>query len=130
MTWKGHNIHSYTPEVCKIVDHHIIELESLYGNKLDPNTFTSILKELFDKYGNKVAYSNFRNMYNIRTGWITDPELPRLNSAIVLQATWERIKKKNDESLYKHFGETLDQIGCTCITGISIRLLMDYIAIV
>jgi len=126
MSWKGYNVHAYTPEYRKWAVSHIAELEVIYGSKLESAMFTSILNELSEKYGHKVTYSNFRNAYDFKTGWITDPELPGLNCAILLRATWEKVKLQKDESLYKHFGETLDQIGTTCLQGVSHRLLQDY----
>ena len=64
---------------------------------------------------------------NFRNGYILDPELPKVNSAMILVLIWDQIK--DDTVLCKHFSETLKQIGNTCIQGISHRLIIDYVAL-
>jgi hypothetical protein len=124
--WKGYNIHAYTPEIQNQIQSVISELIAVYGTLVGQDTFQTILCEMHQKYGPKISFSNFKN--NFKQGWIRDPELPGLNSAVLLRAIWDTLKKKNEVSLYKHFDETLNQIGANCIQGISFRLFMDYVA--
>lgn len=125
--WKGYNIHAYTPEIQNQIQSVISKLTAMYGTVVVQDIFQTILCEMHQRYGPKIFFSNLKN--NFKQGWIRDPELPGLNSAVLLQAIWDILKKKNEVSLYKHFDETLNQIGSTCIQGISFRLFMDYIAL-
>lgn len=124
--WNGLNIHSYTPQVNEISHQYMPNLVATYGERLSTEEFSSILEEMNRIYGNKVTYSNLRNVF--RDGCIRDPEVPGMNFALVLKATWEKVK--TDPSLTRHFGETLDDIGSLCIQGVTHRLFIDYVALV
>lgn len=124
--WKGFNIHRYTPELEQLMNNaSYIEKLNGHGETVPEEEFRNIIRSLTKKYGPKVTYSNLEK--NFQKGWIKDPQLPSLNSAVLLRAIWEYLESKQDESLYKHFDETLNQIGTTCVQGISHRLFMDYI---
>ncbi len=125
-TWRGYNIHAYTSEIQTQIQSEIPKLISMYGNVVLNDVFESILCEMSQKYGPKVTYSNLRNNY--KQGWIRDPELPGRNSAILLQAIWDILKSKDEARLYRHFNEKLNNIGSTCLAGVTNRLFMDYIA--
>ena len=127
--WKGTNIHAYTPDVLDLANRHVKEMTDEHGDCVGEVQFVELLSELKGRYGEKIAYQNFRNVYDKVTGRIVDHELPSLNVAVLLKATWGKVKRLDDESLYRHFGETLDQIGMTCIVGISHRLLIDHVAL-
>ena len=127
--WKGTNIHLYTPMLQQVLNNGEIlsKLESQYGRMVTEETFETILKDLTKKYGSKPTYSNLKT--NFKKGFIRDPELPGLNSAVLLQALWAQLEPSKDASLHQHFNETLNEIGVTCIQGISHRLLMDYLVL-
>ena len=117
------NVHSYTQYIRQVLptfSNYELHKELLYEE------FLEVLNELHKFYGLKVTYDNFRNTY--RNGFIIDPEVPGLNSAIVLKLLWDQLKKLNEPSAFRHFNETLDQIGTTCIQGISHRLFLDFLA--
>jgi len=125
--WQGLNIHAYTHQVNQTITSYIPQLTERYGEVLPLEDFNSIIQQMEKTYGPKVVYSNFKNIYT--QGWIRDPEVPGLNSAILLHAVWEMVKQKGDDSIYKHFNETLDQIGSLCIQGVTHRLFIDYVAL-
>jgi hypothetical protein len=125
--WRGYNIHRYAAETNQSIRAYTPEMYKRYGSRLRRDTFEKILEQLRAKFGNKVVYSNFRKVYS--NGVIHDPEVPAVNCAILLQALWELVQFRDDPSVYQHFDETLTQIGATCLAGISIRLSMDYIAL-
>jgi hypothetical protein len=102
-------------------------LVEVYHQVLEPDQWAVLLTELRQRYGNKRALQNMQSRF--RHGWIKDPDLPALNSSILLRAVWDKVKEKDDDSMYQHFGETLDTIGGTCIQGVSHRLFLDYVAI-
>lgn len=124
--WKGLNIHAYTADIQTQISAHIQILTRLYGLSVKKDQFEIIMREMTQTYGTKVTFSNFRNNY--KNDWILDPDLPEFNIAVLLLAVWNILKCENDNSMYKHFGETLDDIGTTCVQGISHRLFIDYIA--
>jgi hypothetical protein len=126
-TYHGYNIHSYEQDMAPVVNKHVPVMTELYGTVVEPEEFEKILTELEQRYGPMVTYSNLRNTY--RDKCIRDPRFPGLNSAVTLKAMWSKVKTLNDDSIYKHFNETLIQIGSTCIQGISMRLFMDYVTI-
>lgn len=127
--WHGPNIHAYTRDIRSHMEPIINELTLQYGSFVQKEEFDIIIHEMTQVYGgHKVAFSNIRNNYNPKTGVISDVDLPGLNVAILLKATWNKVKSLNDDSITKHFGETLDQIGATCPQGISHRLYGDYMA--
>lgn len=126
--WHGENIHAYTKQVNLTIPQYLPQIYGKYGEKLSLENLNLLLAEFQKKYGPKVTYSNIRNVF--ANGEIFDKDAPQLNSAILLQAIWDILCEKNEESLFRHFGETLDQIGSTCIVGVSHRLFMDYVAFV
>lgn len=126
-TWRGANIHKYAAETDAAIRKHTPDLYKQFGTTLRTQEFETILRELRNFYGPKVTYGNLRKVF--RNGVIHDPEVPSVNCAVLLKAVWHELKLKNDASLFKHFDETLNQIGATCLAGISIRLSMDYIAL-
>jgi len=117
--YKGWDIHSYTPMLQKRQDN--------FAQTVSGVQFGALLRELRGHYGSLVAFSNMQNQY--KNGWIRDPHLPLINSAFLLEVLWNKIKLINDVTVYKHFRETLIQIGATCIQGISHRLLVDWISL-
>ena len=119
------NIHSYTPQIQNIVEIHKKSLQDENGTEVDQKDFDTLITDMEKYYGEKKAFSNFKTHY--KKGGIHDPELPQLNVAVLLKTVWIYLQKNDDSSMYKHFGETLDQIDLTCMTGISHRLFMDYI---
>lgn len=125
--WHGVNIHAYTHQINQMVSKYVPELTQKYGKKVEQLEFNELLEQLEKTYGSKVTYSNLRKVY--KNGWIVDPQVRSMNSAILLKAVWEKVKDKGDESIYRHFSETLDEIGATCIQGVSFRLFIDYVAL-
>ena len=122
----GYDIHAYTKIIKPMLGKYISYIDNKYGNILsDAKNWEKLICELKNKYGNKVAIFNIQKNY--KHGKIVDPDLPGLNIAILLLALWDIIKKINDISIYRHFGETLDCISNTCIQGISHRLFYDYV---
>jgi hypothetical protein len=115
----GDDVHAYTPQVREVAQKYIPTLDPL----LSDSEFSTLLTELERFYGPKPVYTNFRNTYH--QGQITDPTIPGLNIATLLKSVWNCVKQINDSSIYRHFGETLDQIGMTCTQGQSHRLLID-----
>lgn len=95
---------------------------------MDNIEFKGLIDELKTTYGQKPVFQNLEKNY--RNGWIIDPHLPALNSAVLLKAVWSEIQKRRDKSLVSHFGVTLDDIAQTCLQGVSHRLFYDYIIIV
>lgn len=123
----GDDIHAYTHQVNQTVRTHLAgQSQSQSATPITELDLQLILTELEKQFGPKPAYANIRNVS--RNGKIIDPEVADLNITLVLKILWNKIKELNDSSTYRHFNETLDQIGMTCIQGISHRIFIDYIA--
>lgn len=119
--YNGYNIHNYTKQIIDIIPKYFGNI--VYG-KINNKKWNNILIEIKKTIPNYQTIQNINK--NFKNGYIIDPELPKINIAIILVLIWEQIK--NDTILCKHFSETLQQIGNTCIQGISHRLIIDYIA--
>ena len=122
--YAGENVHAYTTFIKNNLH---LYLPRLLENHLTDDEFKTIISEMETKFGFKPAFNNLKQHF--RQGKIVDPEIPDLNSAILLKLIWEKLKNLQDYSMFNHFNETLDQIGMTCIQGCSHRLFGDYIAI-
>ena len=120
--YHGYNIHSYTKQVISIIPRYFGDIAF---SKVDNEKWKSVLLEIEKKISNSQAIQNIKR--NFSNGRIIDPELPKVNSAMILVLIWDQIK--NDIFLCKHFSETLKQVGNTCIQGISHRLIIDYVAL-
>jgi hypothetical protein len=118
----GCNIHNYTSQLVNI-------LPNFFGKiayeQVDIKTWNKSLNEIKKKYSNHIAIKNIERNFN--NCFIKDPAIPNLNTASVLLIIWDTIK--NNDMMCLHFLETLNEIGNTCIQGISHRLIIDYIAI-
>jgi hypothetical protein len=118
----GCNIHNYTSQIVDI-------LPNFFGKiaykKVEIKTWNKSLNEIKKRYPDHIAIKNIER--NFKNCFIKDPEIPNLNSACVLLIIWDTIK--NNDIMCFHFLETLNEIGNTCIQGISHRLIIDYIAI-
>jgi len=123
--YMGDNVHAYTNQVRETIKSYIPQLTSQYGTIVTEVEFDNLLQEFENKYGIKPIYTNLKSVY--RNEGIFDPEIPGINVAIVLKAVWEKMKQLNDDSAFRHFGETLDQAN-TCLAGITGRICIDYIA--
>jgi len=120
--YSGYNIHNYTKQVISIIPKYFGEVAY---SKVNNDKWLLVLSEIEKKIPNGQSIQNMnRNFHN---GYILDPELPKVNSAMILVLIWDQIK--DDTVLCKHFSETLTQIGNTCIQGISHRLIIDYVAL-
>lgn len=135
--YKGDNVHAYTSDIRSNLAKWLPIIEEKSGKKsLSKLEFTNLCADLKVQYGPKPAIDNmlqnFHEYANSETpgsdteGGITDPQLPGLDAAILLLSLWKTIQ---DESMVRHFGETLDQIGSTCIQGITHRLFCDFVAL-
>lgn len=120
--YRGYDVHAYTSQIAQACG-----ADTTLTGELTDEVFQSLLGDLERRLGPKPAYQNFRQHY--RAGAIRDPELPGVNVAVLLQKVWERVQRAADESMQRHFAETLDDIGMTCIQGISHRLFLDYQAL-
>lgn len=120
--YKGYNIHNYTKEIITIIPKYFGK--NVY-KKVTILEWKNVLSDICKKIPRCRALQNMNK--NFKNGFIIDPELPKINSAMILILIWDKVK--NNNILCKHFTETLKDIGNTCIQGISHRLIIDYIAI-
>jgi hypothetical protein len=124
--YAGTDVHAYTQYIRRQMQQWLPGLTEQYGVTVDASEFEQILLEMENRYGYKPTFHNMRQAF--RDGWIVDPQVSELNSATLLKALWCNLQKNDEPSAHAHFAETLDQIGTTCIQGISHRLFHDYLA--
>lgn len=131
--YKGYNVHAYTKDIRRVLPRWLPIISEVVGNasSLDHREFARLLIDIQRRLGNKPALQNIRKAYNprARPPGIRDPDLPGLDSALLLKAVWVLVQETNDASVYGHFAETLDQIGNTCMQGITHRLFGDFVAL-
>ena len=129
--YAGRDIHAYTNQVNRAA----VKYMDMFAGQLDSVAFETILSEMIAAYGSKNTFVNLRNVF--KNGYITDPDVPIINVAILLQKVWNQVKESEQNiarnpptstSFKVHFNQTLDDIGMTCIQGISHRLLIDFVA--
>jgi hypothetical protein len=118
----GGGVHEYTNQIKALLPEY---LQKLIKEKLTDEEWAKLVAEMKIHYGNHKAIINMGR--NFRNGFIVDPHLPGLNSAVLLQELWKVVHASPDAR--KHFKETLDWIASTCIQGVSHRLFIDYVAI-
>jgi len=129
--WKGYNIHSYSKDINDIIELDRIYYKNKFNKNVPEEIFLTTLKEIKQKYGTtekkNICYSNLLCQY--KNGWIRDPKISTVNFAHIFVVVWRIVQRKSRSSddLYEHFSETLNDIGSTCVQGISHRLFMDYI---
>jgi len=124
MSYRGYNIHAYTQIIIEIIKK---KFNKTYYQSIDNKSWNTLISKLHLIFPDKkIPLENICKYY--KNGYLFDPQLPKINIAIILLHLFDFIKTNDD--LIKHFRETLAQIGTTCIQGISHRLIMDYIAII
>lgn len=130
--YRGNDLHAYTPYLQTRLSTYINDFKMNYPQSVQPQEWISLMTILQDKYGNDVtpALNNISQYYNSVTGSIQTPELPGMNFAVVLMALWNYIvnQSNEDQSLSDHFKQTLQDIGTTCLAGVTDRLFADWIA--
>ena len=131
----GSDIHAYTSQINKVAERY----REILSGKIDSDKFETLLTEMLAAYGPKDTFVNLKNVFH--EGFITDPEVPTITVAILLEKVWSQVKeserneaKENAQqqpitsSLKAHFDQTLNDISMTCIQGISHRLFIDFVA--
>jgi hypothetical protein len=131
----SNNIHAYTTdlahclaELVKQGRHHapwykvsIAESEMRYALEVAQQKFSDC----------KLALQNIAGHYSATSGGIFDPELPAgMNVAYWFVRLMEQMEVKSiDQSLVQLVQQTLQEIGSTCIQGVSHRLWSAYDAV-
>lgn len=133
--WLGWDVHAYTnqmrailPTVNEILDDKMHRIPNHIGRE----HMNIIIQQIQNHYGPRVsvACSNIMKCYQTKPiPGIFDHELVGVDFARVLLYLWLHVTKVNDPSLYAHFGETLENIGATCLQGVTHRLLVDFVAV-
>ena len=115
--YKGWNTHAYTDD-WKAVIGGVTLFQAATGQK----DYLQTLEELEKKYGKLPAFPKFRRLYTPKLGGYMDSKFGNVNVATLLVATWKKVKSLAEPSIYRGFGEILQDIGTTCVQGDSHRL--------
>ena len=119
--YHGTNIHAYTPLVKELLSTQYSDVK--WNAAMAENECNALIKELSDEFKQHPAIGNIQR--STKNGLLLDPQLGNTNFLRILQQLWERVKSMDQ---VRHFKETLDQIGNTCIQGVSHRILIDWAA--
>ena len=81
MSYKGYDIHAYTEIIKKQINNHFDEK---YYKPIDNISWNSLISELHLKFPDKKkSLVNICNYY--KNGYLLDPQLPKVNIAIIFQ---------------------------------------------
>jgi len=129
--YKGDNVHSYTGDIRNMLQVWLPKISEISPHPLTRDEFVTLCSEIEQSIGTGPVFSNLLSNYHDNVG-IIDNDLPGLDGARLLHATWVIIKQlaQTDSSIIKHFKETMDQIGATCIQGVTHRLFCDFVSII
>jgi len=120
--YRGYDVHQYTPLVETRITPYWEKLQQHYGPALTEEQWHRLVTAWKTQYGTNPGILNLERVYH--DGWIRDPQVPRVNFAVVAAGCWALVQ--DSVSLREHFGQTLTTIGSTCIQGVSHRLFWDY----
>lgn len=130
-SYHGWDVHSWTSDLRDLLDQQP-EFECRF--RVSMHLFDQCLQEIFEMYGEgvKPVLEKMRGRYKPIEGGYYDMDLvgKRVNVAHLLVRVWTLVKRINDESIYKWFKETLDDIGLTCLQGDSHRLMFFLVGLV
>jgi hypothetical protein len=121
--YHGWDVHSYTELLQQILP----ELH-ISNDKFPSDQFNSLLGEIEQKYGRSImpCMNNIMNSY-YKDERISDPDLPNINFCYILNDLYLNsadVGVKLDDNLLK---ETLEEIGGTCLQGLTHRLTLLYL---
>ena len=119
--YHGTNIHAYTPQIKQTI---LDEFKNTKQEPLSEAQLAQLWTELTTRFPRHPAVANIQRV--TKNGIIIDPQLPPLNFLQLLWELWDQVKK---EEQFQHFRETLDQIGQTCIQGVTHRIFIDWRAL-
>ena len=129
--YKGWDVHAYTqtiiemlPDLLEKIDNYCNKMGYI-DRKIPDKSFKDIIDQIADLFPNNPAIYNIISSY--KDGWIVDPELPHLNSAIILEIVWKLLLFGDNEYKIEAMSMILGDIGETCIQGISHRLIFEFI---
>lgn len=114
--YHGYDVHAYTPLLQNLV-----KKLNLSNDPINNDEFQQLLTDLINKYGETISpcINNIKRCY-YHDGYIHDSELPDINFALILKDLY----KNFDEVLLR---ETLEEVGSTCLQGLTHRLLVLYL---
>jgi hypothetical protein len=129
--YKGWDVHAYTQTIIEMLPNLLEKIDNYcqfmgyIDRKIPDKSFKDIIDQLSGLFPNNPAITNMVSSY--KDGCIVDPFLPNLNSAIVLEIVWKLLLFMNDSNMYEMMNMVLDDIGGTCVQGISHRLIFEFI---
>lgn len=125
--YRGWDVHAYTPPVQQWFQQRLRPRLPSEGPLL--TEWMAALNEMRHVYGKwpaaMGALIKMNSRYRAQQKGYMDRDLgPGGNVASILLYSWALVKRKKEPSLTRLFGETLSDIGNTCVQGDSHRLIM------
>lgn len=125
--YKGWDVHAYSGDIRTQLESATKRLVACLekcnidtASVSSPEHVEKLLTSISERY---TSEGQRQAIANIRANWqTTDRDLNNMPITLLLTATWIEVNAANDPSIWALFGETLQDIGMTCIQGITHRL--------
>lgn len=129
--YRGRDLHAYTGDLRSRLDQYTDYLYSQYPRTVPQDLWDDVLSVVHKQCGPSVAPALHNMNQHFKDGQLLNPELPGMNFAVMFVALWNLVLKHHAENsnIIAHFRETLEDIGSTCLAGVTDRLFADYIAL-
>jgi hypothetical protein len=128
--YRGYDLHAYTSYLQSRLPSYIQDTNTLYPDStVSVELWENTLQAIQSHYGSSVVPALHNINRYFKNGAILSPELPGMNFAVLLILLWNTVCDASDFSLFTHLQETLEDIGTTCLAGITDRLFADWIAL-
>jgi hypothetical protein len=121
--YKGYNVHAWSPLMKKLV------LEQYTSLPAETNSarskFKAVAGDIIAKLPQLASIvTKIESRFDI-----ADSDIGGLYEAGLLVIVWNQVRAFNEAETYKHFSDTMLDIGNTCVQGDTHRLFETYIAL-
>lgn len=121
--YKGYNVHSWSPLMKKLVIEQYPKLPEETNSAR--SQFKAVASDIISKLPQLTPIvSKIESRLDI-----TDGDIGGIYGAGLLVIVWKQVKEFNEAETYKHFSDTMLDIGNTCVQGDTHRLFETYIAL-
>jgi len=127
VNYLGYDVHSYTILLQQIIIKVQNKLATMIcRSELSSSDFRTMMQRFQEWYPNHLALTNIQR--NTQINCLVDPDLGSFNFILLIWFYYRCLLLWDDtqQCMKEYFRNTLDDIGSTCIQGITHRLLFDF----